>query len=58
MKTLYVCTIIGSSGRECVLIVSFQFHGSKAGHFESNLFWVGQYDHHLPIGRKTNPILV
>ena len=24
MKKLYICTIIGSSGRDCVLIISFQ----------------------------------
>ena len=52
-------TIIGSPGRNCVLITLFQLYGSKAGHFEGNLFWVGQYDspnHH--IGGKTNPILM
>ena len=37
-------TIIGSSGRDYVLIILFQLHGSKGGLFESNLFWVGQYD--------------
>ena len=36
-------TIIGSSGGNCVLIILFQHYDSKAGHFESNLFWVGQY---------------
>ena len=40
MKKLYMCTIIGSSGRDCVLIILFQFYGSKAGLFESNLIWV------------------
>ena len=35
--------VIGSSGRDCVLTTLFQFYGSKAGLFESNLFWVGQY---------------
>ena len=49
-------TIIGSSGRECVLIILFQLYGSKAGRFESNLFWVGQYDPNLHIGRA-NQIL-
>ena len=44
MKKLYMRTIIGSSGRECVLIVLFQPYGSKAGIFENNLLWVGQCD--------------
>ena len=38
-------TIIGSSGRDCVLIILFQLYGSKAGLFEDNLFWLDQYDH-------------
>ena len=59
MKKLYMCTIIGSSGRECVLIILFQLYGSKAGLFEGDLFWVGQYDlPNLYIGRRTNPILI
>ena len=40
MKKLYMWTIIGSSRRDCVLIILFQFYGSKAGLFESNLIWV------------------
>ena len=44
MKEPYMRTIIGSSGRDCGLIISFQLYGSKAAFFESNLFWVGQYD--------------
>ena len=52
-------TIIGSPGRDCVLIILFQLYGSKAGHFQGNLFWVGQYDSpNNHIGRKTNPILI
>ena len=43
MKKLYTDTIIGSSGRGCVLIILFQLYGSKAGLFEGNLFLVGQY---------------
>ena len=39
-----MCIIVGSSGRNCVLIILFQLYGSKTGLFESNLFWVGQYD--------------
>ena len=46
MKEPYTRTIIGSSGRDCVLIIIFQLYGSKAGLFEGNLFWVGQYDPH------------
>ena len=37
-------TIIGSSRRDCVLIIPFQLYGSKAGPFKDSLFWVGQYD--------------
>ena len=37
-------TIIGSSWRECVLIILFQLYGSKGGFFECNLCEVGQYD--------------
>ena len=32
-----------SSGRDC-LVILFQLCGSKTGRFESNFFWVGQYD--------------
>ena len=49
--------IIGSSARDCVLIILFQLNGSKAGFFES------QYDPpplhlKLHIGKRTNPILI
>ena len=37
-------TIIGSFGRVCVLVILFQFYGSKAGLFDGNLSWEGQYD--------------
>ena len=40
IKKLYIRTIIGSSGSDCVLI--------KAGLFGGNLFWVGQYGHPPP----------
>ena len=54
-----MCTVIGSSGRDCVLIILFQLYGTKAGFFEGNLFWVGQYDsHNLHIGRRTTQILI
>ena len=55
MKKPYMDTIIGSSRRDCVLIILFQLHGSKAAPSGGNSFWVGQYD--LNIGR-TNPILI
>ena len=38
-----MCTIIGSSGRDCVLIILFQLYGSRAGHFEGD-FQVGECD--------------
>ena len=41
--------IIGFHGRDYVLIILFQIYGSKAGLFESNLFWVGQYDSLSPL---------
>ena len=44
MKKPYMRTTIGSSGRDCVLIILFQLCDSKAWLFESDLFWVGQYD--------------
>ena len=38
-------TIIGSSDRNCALIILFPLNGSKAGLFECHLFWMGQsYD--------------
>ena len=39
MKEPYTYTIIGSSGRDCVLIILFQLYGTKAEIFEDNLFW-------------------
>ena len=45
MKKPYMCIILDFSGRDCALIILFQLYDSKAGVFESNLFWVGQYDH-------------
>ena len=41
MKKLYMCTIIGSSGRNSVLVILFQLYGSKVGLFKGNLLWVG-----------------
>ena len=52
MKKLYMCTIIGYSGRDCVLIMLFQLYGSKAGLFQVDLFWVGKKR------RRTNQILI
>ena len=43
MKKLYMCTIVGSYGRDCALIIFFQLYGSKAELFEGDLFWVGHY---------------
>ena len=60
MKNPHMHNIICSPGRDCVLIILFQPCGSKAGLFESMLFWVGQYDHphKLRIGRRNSPILI
>ena len=44
MRKPYMCSIIGSFGSDCGLIILFQLNGSKAGLFESKLFWVNQYD--------------
>ena len=41
MKKPYIHTIVRSYGKECVLTILFQLYGSKAGLFDSNLFWVG-----------------
>ena len=30
--------------QDCALIILFQLYDFKAGLFEGNLFWVGQYD--------------
>ena len=49
---------LGSSGRDCVLIILFQLYGSKTGLFESDFFWLGQYEPSTPnlhIGKRTNP---
>ena len=61
MKKPYVHTIIGSSGRDCVLIILFQLYGCKAEPFEDSLFWVGHYDlpHLQPsYWEKTNAMLI
>ena len=64
MKKQYISTIIGSSGtynsgQDCALITLFRLYDSKAGLFEGNLFWVGQYDTpNLHNGRRTSPIIV
>ena len=50
MKKLYMRTIIGSSERDCVLIVLFQLFASKAGILEGSLL--------VYIGRRTTPILI
>ena len=58
MKKLYMRTIIGASGKVCVLIILFQLYGSKAGLFGGNLFWVGQHDPQPSCWKKTNPVLI
>ena len=37
-------TIIGCSRKECVLIILFQLYGSRAGLFEGDLFWEGNFN--------------
>ena len=37
-------TIMGSSGKGCVLIMLFQLYDPGTELFEGNLLWVGQYD--------------
>ena len=44
MRKPYMRTIIDCSGSDCILIILFQLYDPKAGLFEGNLFWVGQYD--------------
>ena len=44
MRKPYMCTIIDSSGSDCILIILFQICDPKAGLFEGNLLWVAQYD--------------
>ena len=39
IKNPHMRTVIGSSGRDYVLIILFPFYGSKARIFEYNLFW-------------------
>ena len=64
MKKQYISTIIGSSGtynsaQDCALITLFRLYDSKAGLFEGNLCWVGQYDtSNLHNGRRTSPIII
>ena len=43
MRKPHKCTIIGSSGRNCVLILLFQLYGYRAV-FHGDLFCVGQYE--------------
>ena len=59
MKKPYIRTIIGSSGRDSILIL-FQPYSSKAGIFESNLLRAGHYDLplNLRIGSRTNTRLI
>ena len=40
-----MCTSIGSSGRDCVLIILLQLYSSRGQLVEGDLFWVVHYDH-------------
>ena len=59
----HVHTIIGSSGRKCVLIILFQLYGSKTGFLKviyslGRSIWPPSHPSpNLHIGRRTNPIL-
>ena len=54
-----MCTIVGSSVRDFVLIIFFQLYDSKIRLLEINIFWVGKYDPlNFHIGRRTNPLLI
>ena len=54
-----MCTIVGSSVRDFVLIIFFQLYDSKIRLLEINLFWVGKCDPlNFHIGRRTNPLLI
>ena len=44
MKKPYMHTIIGSTGKYCVLITFFQLYGPRAGLVECDLKWVVQYN--------------
>ena len=44
MKKQYTRSIIGSSARNCALIILFQLYNFKAALFGGNSFQVGQYD--------------
>ena len=58
MKKLYMCTIIGCSGRDCASIIFFQLYGFKARHFEVICSgWVSMTPN-LHVVRRTNPILI
>ena len=53
--------IMGSSGRDCVLVFLLQFHGFKARLFEGQFFGnfcESAWSLSLHIGRNTNPILM
>ena len=52
-------TVIGSSERDCVLVILFQLYGSKAG-FLKVIYcgWVNMTPQPSYTGRRTNPILI
>ena len=58
MKKPYMLAIIGSSGRDCVLMTSFSLYDPKTGFLEVIYSgWVSMTPT-LHIGRKTNPALI
>ena len=65
MKKPSMLTIIGSSGRDSVLMILFQLYGTKAGHFKVICSGGGggggvsmTPPQILHIGRRANPILI
>ena len=59
MKKMYMRTIIGSSGGDCVLMILFQLNDSKAGPFKVIYSgWIKMTCPNLHTGRRTNLILI
>ena len=60
LKNLFMHTIIGSSGRDCVLIILFSFMALRLG-FLKVIYsgWVNMISTvNLHIGKRTNPLLL
>ena len=63
-----MCTIIGSSRSNCVLIISFELYGCRAGLFEGDLLqegnfnlsfcWIGNLSFYLNENELTKKMLV